>query len=89
MPSYAELAKIRVERRHALAARPSRLGEKHASVETQLRAHAELTQHLASTTQGLREALANPKARGQWGERMADDILRHAGFVEHVTWETG
>jgi DNA recombination protein RmuC len=64
-----------------------RLGEKHASVETQLRAHAELTQHLAATTQGLREALANPKARGQWGERMADDILRHAGFVEHVNYE--
>jgi len=64
-----------------------RLGEKHASVESQLRTHAELTQHLAATTQGLREALANPKARGQWGERMADDILRHAGFVEHVNYE--
>jgi DNA recombination protein RmuC len=62
------------------------LGDKQSSVEGQLRAHAELTQHLATTTQGLREALANSKARGQWGERMAEDVLRHAGFVEHVNY---
>jgi DNA recombination protein RmuC len=41
---------------------------------------------LADTTQHLREALASPKARGQWGERMADDVLRHAGMVEGVTY---
>ena len=65
----------------------TQLGEKQVSVESQLRTHAELTQHLATTTQSLREALANPKARGQWGERMAEDILRHAGFIEHVNYE--
>ncbi len=63
------------------------LGDKQVSVESQLRAHAELTQHLAVTTQGLREALASSKARGQWGERMAEDILRRAGFIEHVNYE--
>src|SRR5438445_18486 len=31
-------------------------------------------------------ARASPKARGQWGERMADDVLRLAGFVEHVNY---
>lgn len=41
--------------------------------------------HLAETTGQLREALASPKARGQWGERMADDVLRLAGMVEGVT----
>ncbi len=30
---------------------------------------------LAETTQGLRQALSSTKARGQWGERMADDVL--------------
>ena len=34
---------------------------------------ARSTRALAETTQHLREALASPKARGQWGERMADD----------------
>jgi len=41
---------------------------------------------LAETTGHLREALASPKARGQWGERMADDVLRLAGMVEGVTY---
>jgi DNA recombination protein RmuC len=41
---------------------------------------------LSSTTQHLREALASTKARGQWGERMADDVLRAAGFVEGINY---
>jgi DNA recombination protein RmuC len=41
---------------------------------------------LAATAQGLREALASSKARGQWGERMAEDVLRLAGFVEGVQY---
>jgi len=40
---------------------------------------------LAETAGALREALASPRARGQWGERMADDVLRMAGMVEGVT----
>jgi DNA recombination protein RmuC len=58
--------------------------------------HGELSQALTevttrhdalySTTQGLREALANTKARGAWGERTADDIVRHIGFVEGVNY---
>jgi DNA recombination protein RmuC len=38
------------------------------------------------TTNSLREALANTRARGQWGERMAEDILRLAGLVENVNY---
>jgi DNA recombination protein RmuC len=68
-----------------------RLGQHHAAsirgVEASLAAHAETTAALANTTQSLREALASPKARGQWGERMAEDVLRLAGFVEHVNYE--
>ncbi|HVN50778.1 MAG TPA: DNA recombination protein RmuC [Acidimicrobiales bacterium] len=44
------------------------------------------TTDLAVTTQSLRQALASPKARGQWGERMADDVLRMAGLVEGVNY---
>ena len=38
------------------------------------------------TTQGLREALSSTKARGQWGERMAEDVLQLAGFVEGIQY---
>ena len=52
----------------------------------QLRFAGEQTAALADTTQRLREALSGTKARGQWGERMADDVLRLAGFVENVNY---
>jgi len=41
---------------------------------------------LLQTTHSLREALSSQKARGQWGERMAEDVLRLAGFVENVNY---
>ncbi len=67
------------------------LGERNAEqfgkVDESLRTQAQVTQALSTSTQSLREALANPKARGQWGERMAEDVLRLAGFIEHVNYE--
>src|SRR4051812_9243147 len=44
----------------------------------QLRTAGQQTAALAETTQRLGEALAGTKSRGQWGERMADDVLRAA-----------
>ena len=55
-------------------------------VAAALAAHTETTQALSTTAHGLREALASTKARGQWGERMAEDVLRMAGFVENVNY---
>lgn len=46
-----------------------------------------VTTSLQQTTAQLREALANPQRRGQWGERMAEDVLRLAGFVEGINYE--
>lgn len=46
-----------------------------------------VTSTLADTTQSLRDALASPKARGQWGERMAEDVLQLAGFVEGINYD--
>ena len=75
---------------HALAQMVAELGrtsaERFGQVDQSLRSHAEVAHHLADTTRALREALANPQARGQWGERMAEDVLRLAGFVEHVNY---
>ena len=60
--------------------------EKFGQLTTQLRATTEQTAALVQTTATLREALASTRARGQWGERMAEDVLRLAGFVENVNY---
>ncbi len=60
--------------------------EKFGQLANQLKAAGEQTAALTQVTNTLREALASTKARGQWGERMADDILRIAGFVENINY---
>jgi DNA recombination protein RmuC len=60
--------------------------QQHGQLITNLRQATATTQALTETTHHLREALASPKARGQWGERMAEDVLRTAGMVEGVTY---
>jgi DNA recombination protein RmuC len=52
----------------------------------QLQEAGRQTQVLAATTHSLREALSSTTARGQWGERMAEDVLRLAGLVEDVNY---
>jgi DNA recombination protein RmuC len=56
------------------------------ALTSQLQAAGRQTQVLADTTQSLREALSSTTARGQWGERMAEDVLRLAGFVDGVNY---
>ncbi len=60
--------------------------EKFGQLSSQLKATNEHTAALLQTTSTLREALASTKARGQWGERMAEDVLRLAGFMENVNY---
>jgi len=55
-------------------------------LRAQLASHGEQTASLTATAGALRQVLASPKARGQWGERMADDVLRLAGLVEGVSY---
>jgi DNA recombination protein RmuC len=61
-------------------------GERFGQVDRSLQLHAQITQSLGDTASSLREALASSNARGQWGERMADDVLRLAGMHEHVNY---
>ena len=60
--------------------------EKFGELTTQLKTTSEQTAALMQTTSMLKEALASEKARGQWGERMAEDVLRLAGFIENVNY---
>ena len=59
-----------------------------ADVSARLEATGKVTAELSQTTDALRQALASPQTRGQWGERMAEDVLRTAGFVHGVNYVT-
>jgi DNA recombination protein RmuC len=59
---------------------------KYGSLEKGLQDAAAQTSKLAQSTEGLRALLDNSRARGQWGERMADDILRASGLQEGIQY---
>ncbi|MBP9708701.1 MAG: DNA recombination protein RmuC [Oligoflexales bacterium] len=44
------------------------------------------TRALLDSTQELNKILGHSQDRGQWGERVAEDVLRFAGFIEHVNY---
>jgi len=60
--------------------------QKFGDLAGQLRFTGQQTAALAETTRQLRQALSSTKARGQWGERMADDVLRLAGMIDGVNY---
>jgi DNA recombination protein RmuC len=60
--------------------------QKFGELASQLKTAAEQTTRLTQTTNKLQEALSSTKVRGQWGERMAEDVLRLAGFIENVNY---
>jgi DNA recombination protein RmuC len=63
------------DRRHAFGALANELKRQREGITA-----------LAEGTNQLREALASQKVRGQWGERMAEDVLRLAGFLPGVNY---
>jgi DNA recombination protein RmuC len=60
--------------------------KKFGELTSHLNTATQQTTALMQTTAQLREVLASTKARGQWGERMAEDVLRLAGFIENVNY---
>lgn len=59
---------------------------KFGQLSSQLESTATQTRKLQETTTQLQIALSNTKSRGQWGERMAEDVLRLAGFIEGINY---
>ena len=59
---------------------------KFGQLTEQIRNVGEQAAALTASTGTLREALASSRARGQWGERMAEDILRLMGMKEGVNY---
>ncbi|RAP31926.1 DNA recombination protein RmuC, partial [Candidatus Marinamargulisbacteria bacterium SCGC AG-439-L15] len=60
--------------------------QKFGQLSSQLKSSHDQTNLLLNTTTQLKEALASSKIRGQWGERMAEDVLRLSGFIEGVNY---
>ncbi|MCL2475426.1 MAG: DNA recombination protein RmuC [Chloroflexi bacterium] len=56
------------------------------TLNDQIKAAAGQTEKLADSTAQLREMLSSSRSRGQWGERMAEDILRLAGLCEGINY---
>lgn len=59
-------------------------GERLSALTTEIRNTAAETKRLTETTNTLRETLANSRARGAWGERMAEDVLQAAGLLPNI-----
>lgn len=64
--------------------RSAQLGQVTEQLQGVTRVHGEL----AATTGALHAALTSSQARGQWGERMAEDVLTAAGFKHGVNYVT-
>lgn len=63
----------------ALNTLQTRSATQHESMENVVKA-------LSQRADNLHDILSNSQARGQWGERLAEDMLRAAGFMEGVNY---
>ena len=52
-------------------------------VETQ----SQVTKDLSTTTEGLKRVLSNNQLRGEFGEQVAEDLSKMAGFVRGIDYE--
>jgi len=62
------------------------IGTGNTKVDTKLTEAARVIQNLTDTTGNLSKALASNSGRGQWGERMAEDVLRLSGLIEGINY---
>ncbi len=54
------------------------------NVAESIKLHGEIAERLGEKTDNLAKLLSDNKLRGKWGERVAEDILLAAGFIEGV-----
>lgn len=78
----------RVERMNGLVRdfekdRSEKMGHLSARIEESMRQ----TSDLRNITQKLKDALSSTQSRGHLGEKIADDLLRIAGFIENVHYK--
>ncbi|MAF36401.1 hypothetical protein CL622_04755 [archaeon] len=57
------------------------------SLKTELKSHQKITRDLSATTDALKKVLSNNQLRGAFGEKVAEDLLKMAGFVKGVNYK--
>jgi DNA recombination protein RmuC len=60
--------------------------EKYGQVSSAIEQIGKQSEDLRKTTESLNRALSSTQVRGQWGERMAEDILRTVGLQEDINY---
>jgi DNA recombination protein RmuC len=58
--------------------------KKFGEITTAIDEHRKLTQDLKTSTEQLASVLSNNQARGEWGERIIEELLTNNGLVEGV-----
>jgi DNA recombination protein RmuC len=62
------------------------IGDGNVKIDTRLGDAAKVIKELSDTTGSLKSALTSNSNRGQWGERMAEDVLRLSGLIEGINY---
>ncbi len=57
------------------------------ALKQELESQGKITEQLSVTTDGLKRVLSNNQLRGQFGEQVAEDLLKMSGFVRGVDYE--
>lgn len=55
-------------------------------LKAEIENNRKLTEQLSVTTEGLKKVLSNNQLRGQFGEQVAEDLLRMCGFVNGIDY---
>jgi len=61
--------------------------EKYGSLANELKNTSQATVRLQETTNQLTNVLGNNQKRGEWGERMAEDIIQLCGLQEGINYK--
>lgn len=61
--------------------------DSYATLKNSVEESRKVTEQLSISTEGLKKVLSDNQVRGQFGEKVADDLLKMAGFVHGVDYE--
>lgn len=59
----------------------------YSALKTSVEESRKITEQLSVSTEGLKKVLSNNSVRGQFGEQVAEDLLKMAGFTKGVDYE--
>lgn len=71
---------------HRVEQMMKQIGDGNVKIDTRLGDAAKVIKDLSDTAGSLKNALSSNSSRGQWGERMAEDVLRLSGLIEGVNF---